>query len=331
MTTPLDQSWLPTPDFSVTPDLIDKAAKLVDKEGLVRTRLVECPPLSARYGRPVHLKCENEQRTGSFKVRGALTRLAALDKDQRAHGVVTSSAGNHGLGVAWACRLLGIPGLVVVPEGVAQVKLDKLRTMLIKIRLHGANYDETEAYAVDLARTAEATFVSPFDDPWVMAGNGGTVGREILAQLPDCSAVVTPVGGGGLASGLGAALGGGVALVGVNSEASPAMARSLAERQVLLRYDAAPTLAEGLEGGVTNNSVGLCGRALAAMEVVSEASIAEAIRFVVRQHKMVLEGSAAVGVAALLEDKPIPGDGPICVVLTGRNIDHARLRQILEG
>jgi threonine dehydratase len=322
-------TWPPTPDFTIEPSMIDRAAAVIAEQQLIRTRLVPCPALSERLERPVHLKCENEQRTGSFKVRGALARLAALEPAQRPGGVVTSSAGNHGLGLAWSCRVLGIPGLVVVPETVARVKLDRLREMLVKVRLHGGSYDEAEIYARELADEADATFISPFDDPWVMAGNGGTVGREILEQLPDCGAVVTPVGGGGLASGLGSALDGRVPLVGVNSEASPAMARSLTERRVFHRYDSAPTHAEGLEGGVSDNSVALCQRLLHDIHVVAEESIAEGIRLVSRGHGMVIEGSAAAGVAALLESRPIPGEGPVCVVLTGRNIDHDRLRQIL--
>lgn len=309
--------------------LIERVRQLIAPYGLLQTDLTHSPLLSERCGRPVYLKCENQQRTGSFKVRGALARLAAMERDQRHRGVVAASAGNHGLGVAWACRVLGIPGLVVVPETVPQVKLRRLQEMLIKVRLFGACYDDAEAHAREVAAEAEATFVSPYDDPMVIAGNGGTVGLEIREQLPQCSAVVTPVGGGGLASGLAIAFEG--VVVGVNSEASPAMARSLAEGRVYTRYPSAPTLAEGLEGGVSANTVALCGRHLHAVEVVREQSIADAIRLMARSHGMVLEGSAAVGVAALLEGKPVPGAGPLCVVLTGRNIDHDRLKEIVAG
>lgn len=326
----IDCSSLPEAAYTVDLDLIHRAREVVTLHQLIQTRVVPSPPLSERLGRLVILKCECEQRTGSFKVRGALVCLASLQGEDRHRGVVAASAGNHGLGVAWACRVLGIPGLVVVPEGVARNKLERLREMLIKVRLHGVGYDQAEAYARELAREAEATFVSPFDDPLVIAGNGGTVGLEIMEQLPECSTVVTPVGGGGLASGLAIAVGSGVKVVGVNTEASPAMALSLSEGRVHHTYPSAPTLAEGLEGGVSDNSAALCGRHLHSMEVVSEESIAKAIRLVARTHGLVIEGSAAVGVAAILEGKPIPGDGPVCVVLTGRNIDRERLKQILQ-
>jgi threonine dehydratase len=319
---------LPEPSFTIDEALIQRAAALIAPYRLFRTQMLHSPLLIQRYGRPVHLKCENQQHTGSFKVRGALARLCALQGEERLKGVVAASAGNHALGVAWACRHLGIPGLVVVPESVPAVKLRKIQEMMIKVRLHGSSYDEAEVHARELAREAEATFVSPFDDPWVMAGNGGTVGLEIREQLPGCSAVVAPVGGGGLASGLAVALEG-TPVVGVNSEASPAMARSLAEGRVYHRYQPAPTLAEGLEGGVTDNSVALCARHLHSVEVVAEESLAEAMRLMARGHGMVVEGSAAAGLAALVEQKPLPGDGPVCVVITGRNIDRERLREVL--
>ena len=316
------------PAYEVTPEHISRATTIVASM-LRETRLLESPALSRLVGRPVLLKCENQQHTGSFKVRGALTRLSLLEGEQERRGVVAASAGNHGLGVAWASRSLGQLALVVVPETVAQVKLAGLKAMAVKVRVHGACYDEAEVYARELAQEAEATFVSPFDDPWVMAGNGGTVGLEILQQLPEVSAVVAPLGGGGLAAGLAAGLGG-VPVVGINTEASPAMARSLAEGQVHLTYESAPTIAEGLEGGVSVTSAALCARSLHAVEVVPEALLRQAIRFMVKNHGTVIEGAAAAGVAALLAGKPIPGDGPVCVVLTGRNIDQELLKEILR-
>lgn len=317
-----------SPDYEVTLDLVREAERII-RPYLPETPLLPSPALTERLGRPVLLKCECQQRTGSFKVRGALARLSRLDARERARGVVAASAGNHGLGVAYACRQLGVPGLVVVPTTVAAVKRDALQEMMIKIRVHGAGYDEAEAHARRLARESEATFVSPFDDPWVMAGNGGTVGLEIAQQLPDVSAVVTPLGGGGLAVGLAVALPG-VPVVGVNSEASPAMARTLAERRVYLTYPAGTTIAEGLEGGVSPTSAALCARHLHAVEVVREASLRQAIGLMARRHGLVVEGSSAAAVAALLEGKRPPGEGPVCVMLTGRNIDRERLELILR-
>lgn len=296
----------------------------------LQTTLTLSEPLSARCGRPVYLKQENQQRTGSFKVRGALARLTALTGEARLRGVVAASAGNHALGIAFAARSLGILALVVVPETVAQIKLRKLQEMLIKVRVLGRNYDEAERAARELAVEAEATFVSPFDDPWVMAGNGGTIGLELREQLPELGGVVVPVGGGGLAAGLAVALDG-IPIVGVNSEASPAMARSLADDRVYETWPSTPTLAEGLEGGVSARSVAFARRTLERVEVVSEQAIAAALRFMAREHKIVLEGSAAAAVAALLEGAELPGSGPLVVVLTGHNIDPARLKEVLTS
>jgi len=317
---------IPLPPYEVTQEQIKQSAQVIAQH-LPETPMVESPELYRRAGRPVFLKCENRQRTGAFKVRGALARLHTLNRDQRHHGVVASSAGNHGLGLAWACRALGIPGLVVVPETIPRVKKEALQ--LIKVRVHGACYDEAEAYALKLAEEAEATFISPFDDPWVMAGNGGTVGLEILRQLPGVTAVVAPLGGGGLSAGLATACKG-VPVVGVNTAASPAMARSLAEGLVYRTYDSAPTIAEGLEGGVSPASAALCARLLHGVEVVSERSLRRAVRLIVKHHTMVIEGSAAAPVAALLEGCPLPGTGPLCLVLTGRNIDRTLLNAILK-
>ncbi len=316
------------PAYEVTPEHLELARQTVGSLLMV-TPMMESPALSEAAGRPVLLKCENQQYTGSFKVRGALTRLSQLEGLQAQRGVVAASAGNHGLGVAWSSRTLGLLALVVVPRSVAQVKLAGLKAMAVKVRVHGDGYDEAEAHARQLAEEAEATFVSPFDDPWIMAGNGGTVGLEILSQLPDVSAVVAPLGGGGLVSGLMAALGD-VPVTGINTDASPAMARTLAEGRVHLTYDSAPTIAEGLEGGVSPDSAAFCARGLAGVEVVPEASLRAAIRFMVKHHGTVVEGAAAAGVAALLEGLQPPGDGPVCVVITGRNIDRALLRQILK-
>ena len=321
---------LPRPRFTLERPLIEAAAPVIAAR-LAPTPVVPSDVLSEIAGRPVWLKCETCQPTGALKVRGALARLAALTPDERARGVVAASAGNHGLGVAWAARQLGVAALVVVPESVPRVKLAALEQMLVKIRRHGASYDAAETHARTLAAAARATFVSPFDDPWVMAGNGGSLGLELLGQLPDLGLVITPLGGGGCAAGLGVALGGRAIVVGVNSQASPAMARSLAEGVVHETYVPTPTIAEGLEGGVSPSSGALCRQHVAAVEVVSEASLAASIRLIASHHAMVIEGSAAAGVAALLEGKSLPRtEGAVCVVLTGRNIDRERLRAILE-
>lgn len=323
---------LPDPQFTVDRALSERAARMIEPYGL-RTPLRPSALLSELAGRPVFLKCDNHQRTGSFKVRGALARLLALDRQRRARGVIAASAGNHGLGLAWACRQLGVPGLVVVPETTPKNKLLGLQRMMIKVRRHGRGYDDAERYARELAERDGATFVSPFDDRWIIAGNGGTIALELEHDLPGCEAIVVPVGGGGLASGIAVTLHRDERrvphIVGANTAASPAMARSLAEQRVYRTYDSEPTLAEGLEGGVGDTTAALCARHLHSVEIVSEAAIGEAIAWMARHQGLVIEGSAAAAVAVLLQQRPVPGDGELCVVLTGRNIDHQRLRRLL--
>lgn len=314
-------------EYDITPEHFVRASQVI-APFIQKTALVESPRLSARLGRPVFLKCENQQVTGSFKIRGALARLSVIEGEARYRGVIAASAGNHGIGLAHACRQYGIPGLVVVPETTPQIKIRQLQELYIKVRSFGTCFDEAEAYARELAAQEEATYISPYDDPWIIAGNGGTLGLEIAQQLPEVTTVVAPVGGGGLASGLALALPR-VAVVGVNTQASPAMTRSLMEGSVFGTFDSAETLAEGLEGGVSPNTVALCAHHLAGMGVVSEDGLRRGISFVARHHKEIIEGSAAAAVAAILEDVPIPGDGPVCLVLTGRNIDRGLLREIL--
>lgn len=277
-------------------------------------------------GRDVWLKLESEQPTGSFKVRGALARMAMLDDAERARGVIAASAGNHGMGVAWAGRELGVACTVYVPRGVPRVKRDGIAALGARVVVTGhQGYDDTEAEAQRAAATEGAIFVSPYDDPWVAAGNGGTVGLEVLAAMPDCATIVAPVGGGGLIVGLGAARRGGrhPAIVGVQSEASPAMARSFELGTALERFRGGPTLAEGLEGGVSARIFAAAREVLDGVELVREDEIAEAMRAAREELDLVIEGSAAVALAWMRRPTthPAMATGPTVIVITGRNVD----------
>ncbi|MCA9666755.1 MAG: pyridoxal-phosphate dependent enzyme [Myxococcales bacterium] len=306
------------------------------------TPLVRSATLSERLGREVLLKNETHQPTGSFKVRGALAALAALEGEAARRGVVVASAGNHALGVAWASRQLGVPALVVVPETVAIVKRRALEEMMVKLRVQGRDYDEAEQIARDIALEAEATFVSGYEDPWVIAGGGGTIALELCDERPDLSCVVASVGGGGLLGGLGVGLdaradGSGSApqLVGVCAAASPAMKRSLQDGRVYRRWDAEPTLADGLAGGVAERTVALARVHARAILLADERAIACALEHAARREGLLIEGSAACALAPLLDERAaaeLPGDaGPLAVVLSGRNIDRAKLRAAIAS
>lgn len=294
----------------------------------VRTPLVAAPAL----GEGVHLKLECAQDTGSFKLRGALAALASLDDATRARGVVTASAGNHGYGIARAGKRLGVPVTVFCASSTPAVKREGIAGYGATLELvEGRSYDAVEARAKAAAEEAGMRFVSPFDDPWVAAGNGGTVGLEILDALPDVRTVVAPVGGGGLVAGIAAARaqrGASFRIVGVQSEACPAMVESLDRGEALLAYEGEETLAEGLEGGVSETTYAIARDALHRMEAVSEASIADAMRFAKRELDLAIEGSAAVTLAWIRAQPAL--ETPLVAVVSGGNVDPERLEGLMS-
>jgi len=295
---------------------------------VVRTPLERSALLSAVCGCDVWLKFECFQTTGSFKLRGALNALQLLD---RPGPVVTASAGNHGLGVARAAALLGRPASVVVPQTASPVKVEALRRSGADLIQHGPTYDEAEAEALRLATEHVWPFISAYNDAGVIAG-GGTIALEIFEDLPTVRALIVPAGGGGLISGVGVATHGldpSVAVYGVQSEASPALHAALEHGRVV-PVVVRPSLADGLSGNVDAESItiGLMREHVRSVELVSEDGIADAIRWLVVNERVVTEGSAAVGVAALLGGGLGP-PGPVAVVLSGRNIAASELSKLL--
>jgi threonine dehydratase len=319
--------------WKIEDEQLERAAHVVEKHGL-RTPLVPAPVLGGR----AWIKLETDQRTGSFKFRGAVAKLASLTPEERRHGVVTASAGNHGLGVAEAASRLGIGARVYVPKATPLVKRDGIAARGAHVVVTEAKgYDETEEEAREAAQELGAVFVSPFDDPWVAAGNGGTIGAEIFAQLEKVDVIVAPVGGGGLMAGLAAARAAAgrddVKLIGVQSEACPAMQRSIEKGEAIEKMEAeGETLAEGLEGGVSKTSFALVRDAVERIDLVSEMAIADAMRFAEKSLGVTLEGSAATVVAWAREHLgSLPGEHAVVLVLTGRNVDEHVRHRILLG
>jgi threonine dehydratase len=307
-----------------TRDDLDAAAAVVAAR-LAPTPLVPSPAL----GDDVYLKLETLQPTGSFKVRGALAALARTGDAP----VVTASAGNHGLGIAWAASALGTSATVVVPETASPAKVAALQALPVTLEQRGASYDEAEARALELAERG-AAYVSPYNDTGAIAGQS-TIGRELDEQLPGPLTVACPIGGGGLASGLGLWASGrsGTRVVAVEAERSPAFTAALAAGAIA-PIEPGETLADGLGGNVEPGSVTfeLVRDHVAAVATVSEAEIADALRLVARAHGLVAEGAAAVAVAGVMTGRVPRGDGPLVVILTGRNIALPRLAAILaEG
>jgi threonine dehydratase len=310
----------------VLADVLSAARRL---DGVARrTPLERSGWLSRVAGVDVHLKLETQQRTGSFKLRGAYNAAARLAPSAGEAGLVTASAGNHGQGVALAAALLGVRARVFVPAGAPLAKRARIaRYGAVLVEVAGG-YDEAEAAArADHARHGGA-FVHAFSDPDVVAGQG-TVGLEIAEDLPEVRTILVPVGGGGLIGGIGVvarALGGGVRVVGVQSEETSAMHASLAAgRPVSPAYG--ETLCEGLSGDVDAASFALAREVVDRMLLVPERAVRAAMRALFEEEGAVAEGSAAVGVAALLEGAEV--EGPVAVVLTGANVDPARLASVL--
>jgi threonine dehydratase len=307
-----------------TADELDAAAAVVAAR-LAPTPLVPAPAL----GDDVHLKLETFQPTGSFKVRGGLAALARLGASAR---VVTASAGNAGLGIAWAAATLGARATIVVAESASPAKVAALRALPVELVQHGADYDAAEAHALELA-AAGATYLSSYNDTGVIAGQA-TLGRELDAQLAGAPTVVAPLGGGSLSSGLGlwAAARPGARVIAVEAELSPAFSTALAAGEIV-PIAVGDTLADGLAGNLEPGSATfpLVRDRVAGIVHVSEDEIAAGIRFLARSHGLVAEGAGAAGVAALLAGRVERGTGPLVVVVTGRNITLPRLAQVLAA
>jgi threonine dehydratase len=293
-------------------------------EGVARaTPVISSETLGRLAGRPVWLKAENLQRTGSFKIRGAYNRIANLSGAERSAGVVTASAGNHGQAVAWAAREAGVRATVFMPEDAPTAKIEATKSYGAEVVLAGRVFDDAAAAAQERVETGE-TFVHAFEDPLVLAGQG-TLGLELAEQLgPDVETVVVPIGGGGLASGIALALEElrpGLAVVGVQAAACAPFAGV---------EPSGSTIADGIlvkQPGELTRSI-LEGR-LADVVTVSDAEIAGAILLVSERCKLTVEGAGAASVAAVLSGR-VPGSGPVCALLSGGNIDASMLIEVLR-
>jgi threonine dehydratase len=299
------------------------------------TPLVPAPALGRRTGADVWLKLENMQRTGSFKLRGAAARLAALaiDVPQSARRVIAASAGNHGLGIAFAARAFDVEATVLVSAQTPEVKRVGIAALGARVEVAGASYDEAEAEARRRAAADPGLiFVSAFDDDHVIAGNGGLLAREILAQLPDVQAIVAPVGGGGLAGGLGVeVVPRGIKILGASPEVNCAMRRSIDDGRAYTRYAGGPTLAEGLEGAVSERTFAMARDYFPDIALVSELAIRQAIVYAYRTLGILCEASAAPALAALLDDASAVRGRRTVVVISGGNIEPDLLDQLLSG
>jgi threonine dehydratase len=288
--------------------------------------------LSDLIGLPLHLKLENLQRTGSFKERGALNKLLTLNEDERERGVITASAGNHAQGVAFHAAARGIRAQIVMPLATPQIKVAATRGFGAEVILHGANYDEACEEALRRCKEEGRTFIHPFDDAEIINGQG-TIGLELLEQVPELEAVVVPIGGGGLISGVACALKESnpkIRVIGVEPEKLPSMLRAR-EAGAPVTINAEATIADGIAvrraGEVT---LPLVTRYVDEIVTVDDEEIASAILILLEKEKTLAEGAGAAALAALLQSKTNLRQRRTVVLVSGGNIDVTLLAKIIE-
>ena len=297
-----------------------------------RTPLEPSTDLGRENGGRVFLKLENIQYTGSFKVRGAINRLMTLDDDQVKAGIVTASSGNHGLATAYGLNRLGIKGVIYLPEGASPLKIRMLKNQAAAIRFHGSNSDDTEAHARRQAENSGQVYISPYNDPLVVGGQG-TIGLEILDRLPHVECIMVSVGGGGLISGIAGAvkaLRKEARIVGCLPAHSPAMAASVQAGRIVDVHNR-DTLSDGTAGGIEAGAVTFdpCRFLVDDWVLVSEDEIRQAMGRVFDNHRLVIEGAAAVTVAGFLKLAPQLTGKTVALVICGGNIDVGLFKTLI--
>jgi len=299
-----------------------------------KTPLIESPWLAEHTEVPVYLKLENLQQTGSFKIRGAANRMAVLTPEQKKFGVITVSSGNHGRAVSYVAASLGTEASVCLSRNVPPDKVTAIAQLGGRPIVIGDSYDEAEKHSATLEQRNGLTRIPPFDDPHIIAGQG-TIGIEILEDLPDVDTIVVPLSGGGLISGIALAVKSAdtrIHVIGVSMERVPVMYHSLQAGKPV-EMDEGQTLAEGLAGGIgldNQYTFRLVQRLVDETVLVSEEEIAEAMRFMLDKHHMAIEGAAAVGIAAVMHQKARLTGTNVVIVISGGNVDATILRRVSQ-
>ncbi len=290
-----------------------------------RTPVIEAPRLSESGKSKVVLKLENLQTTGSFKLRGATNKLLSLSEEERSRGVVTSSSGNHGRAVSYVAGRLGIQATICIPDTVPDNKRKAIRQLGAELVIAGATYDEASDKAVRLQEERGLTMIHPFDDPFVIAGQG-TIGLELLEDFPEIDTALVPLSGGGLMAGIAFVLKSAdpkLRTIGITMERGPAMVESLRAGKVVEIVEE-PTLADALAGGLGGENIYTFEMIREFVDdtiLVSEEEIAAAMAFALEEYHLVVEGGGAVGIAALMSGKARELGHNVAVVLSGSNVD----------
>ncbi|SJM66560.1 threonine ammonia-lyase [Gulosibacter sp. 10] len=323
-------------DITFEPELEQVRAAREIVQRTTRVTLLDSARFLSRYGGgSIYLKCENMQRTGSYKIRGATYRLSQLTEEERSRGVVAASAGNHAQGVAFAARELGIPATIFMPLDVPIPKLEATRNYGADVVLHGNNVAESLAGAQEFAESTGAVFIHPYNHPDIITGQG-TLALDIVDQLPDVDTIIVPIGGGGLAGGLAATAkrlaaeqGREIRVIGVQSANSAPFPVSVAEGHPV-KIQAKPTIADGIAVDVPGSlSFELVRKYVDEIITVTEDDISRAILLLLERAKLVVEGAGATTVAAILAGKA-PSEGKTVAVLTGGNVDPMMLEKVIS-
>lgn len=311
---------------------IQKAQKVI--EGVtVKTPFTHAPLLSQRVGADVYLKKENLQLTGAFKLRGAYTKIASLSDEERQKGVIAASAGNHAQGVAYSAKIFDIPAIIVMPEATPLLKVQNTKALGAEVILRGENYDEAYAFAIKKAEEEGLTFIHPFADDKVIAGQG-TVALEMLDACAELDYVVVSIGGGGLIAGVASAIkqiNPAIKVIGVVAAGAPAMYNSV-QAKVAIDSMSVRTIADGIAvRDVTPKNLDYILESVDEVVKVDDEEIASAILFLLERQKLVVEGGGAAGVAAIMHKKFDFKEGSkIATILSGGNIDVQMLSLIIE-
>ena len=315
----------------VTLESIKQARENI-QESIKKTPLVECPTLEKMVGGKVFFKLENLQKTGSFKVRGALNRIANLTEEEKSHGVIASSAGNHAQGIALGATAQGIKSTIVMPETAPLAKVAATKNYGAEVVLCGQVYDDAYAKAREIEKETGAIFLHPFDDEYVIAGQG-TIGLEILEDMSDIDVVLVPVGGGGILAGIATAvksINPNIKVIGVESQNAASMTEAM-KRGECCEVAACPTIADGIAvKKVGCKTLELAKKYVDEIVTVSDEEIANAILFLMEKSKVVAEGAGATPVAAILAGKVDCNGKKVCAVVSGGNIDVNLIERVLN-
>lgn len=300
-----------------------------------KTPLIQSYILSEKVGRPVYLKLENVHEIGAFKVRGAANKILSLNEEEKKRGIATFSTGNHGMAVAYVAKKLGIEAVVCISKRVPNAKVDSLKRLGAKIEIYGDSQDEAGERCYELEKEKGLTVIEPFDDPHIIAGQG-TIGLEILEEVPDLKDVIIPLSGGGLLSGIGLSLKSNdpsIRITGVSMEHSAVMYESLKVGKPIKLVEK-NTLADSLLGGIgldNKYTFQMVQKYMDDVLLIPEEEISYSMAFMMDKHRMIMEGAAATGVAAVLGNKVAHQEGALAIIISGQNVDLSVLCQLIQN